>query len=445
MLMVVRFILQQPPILVVRFILIIPLLILHQKNGGDIYASIYDSLIKDNVFTDSTASNQGGSIFLSGTNNTISENEFTSGSAVTGGSIYINSNQNKVLNNSFTNNQAVDAGTIAIYGNNNIISDNVFNNNVAESRGGAIYTNRASNTVVDNNEFENNHAQIGGAVFFDYYQSYPNIYQNNNNSITNSKFINNEAETAGAVVLYSSNSVVDNCIFYQNNASRYGSGAIASGGKNNVISNSDFEGNTAFLYAGAIGANDTAIINNTFKDNSAFQAGAILTINSSIIGNTFNGNSATRGSNIAFLNDYNSLLENNNNLPESSLYAYDDEVILNVVKDLNGKYFLYVNSTVSSGNYYYQAYCIEQYASIPSVNNVKYNGTWGILVDDLYFVRNSLDQSYVGDYIKVLIMLYSETMYNLKDYVYVFTDGDYRHSRDPFIRNAIRVAEAQFN
>ena len=303
-------------------------------------------------------------------------------------------------------------------------------------------SNRASNTVVDNNEFENNHAQIGGAVFFDYYQSYPNIYQNNNNSITNSKFINNEAETAGAVVLYSSNSVVDNCIFYQNNASRYGSGAIASGGKNNVISNSDFEGNTAFLYAGAIGANDTAIINNTFKDNSAFQAGAILTINSSIIGNTFNGNSATRGSNIAFLDDYNSLLENNNNLPESSLYAYDDEVILNVVKDLNGKYFLYVNSTVSSGNYYYQAYCIEQYASIPSVNNVKYNGTWGILVDDLYFVRNSLDQSYVGDYIKVLIMLYSETMYNLKDYVYVFTDGDYRHSRDPFIRNAIRVAEA---
>lgn len=57
---------------------------------GEIFMPVYDSLIKDNVFTDSTASNQRGSIF-SGTNNTISENEFTIGSAVTGGSIYINS------------------------------------------------------------------------------------------------------------------------------------------------------------------------------------------------------------------------------------------------------------------------------------------------------------------------------------------------------------------
>ena len=443
--------------------------------GGAIYAETYGAIINNNSFFDSYASKYGGAIYVnSGVNNTISDNKFDGNTANTGGAVYLNSNLNNVVNNTFTNNNASDAGAIGIMGNSNVISGNIFSNNTAQDRGGVIYTNTASNTLVGNNTFDSNKAQIGGAVFFDYSQSYPNIYQNSNNTIVNSKFINNEAETGGAVVLYSSNSIVENCTFYNNNASRYGSGALASGGKNNLINNNTFENNTAFLYAGAIGTNDTTISNNIFKDNTAYQAGAILTINSTVINNTFEGNDANRGSNIVYLDNYEypavvcnctnctdcqcsedncnctnasmtkvvkSLLINNTNLTEDSVYIYDEQTILNVVRDLKGTYFLYENDTISSGNYFYRAYCIEQDASIPVVGSIKYNGTWGILLDDLYFVRNSLDQSYVGDYIKVLIMMYTDTMYNLKDYIYIFTDSDYRHTRNPIIQNIIRTAE----
>ena len=445
-------------------------------HGGLIYANIYDSTIKNNTFINSTAQNRGGSIFLTGTNNAISDQEFKNSSAAQGGAIYISSNQNNVVNNTFDNNNATfggaiyinsyqinvvnntfngnnassDAGAIFIYGNNNKLVDNVFNNNTANSRGGAIFSRYGSNILIDNSTFDSNNAQIGGAVFFDYYQGYPYIYENHKNNIVNSIFINNEAETAGAVVFYSSNSIIVNSTFIGNNATRYGSGAVSSGGKNNVIRDSLFENNSAFLYAGAIGTNDTAIVNNTFKNNTAFQAGAILTINSTIANNTFSDNYAMRGIDVAYIDNWKyankTLLNGNKGLSEGTVYAYDEDKIINVYKEINGKFYLYDNVKTTSGNYSFQGYCIEQDASIPIVyKNNKNNGTWGILVDDLFFVRNSLDQSYVGDYLKVLIMKYqSYEHYNIKDLIYVFTDGDYRNSRDPIIQDVIKLAENCF-
>jgi len=449
----------------------------YAKYGGTINAVIYDSMIKNNTIINSSAENQGGFIYLSGTNNTISGQEFNNGSALQGGAIYIASNQNNIVNNTFDNNSAKfggaiyiasnqnniinntfndnkassDAGAIFINGNDNKLIDNVFYNNTANLRGGSIYSRYGANNLIDNDTFDSNKAQIGGAVFFDYYQySYPDIYRyNTNNNIINSRFINNEAETAGAAVLYSSNSIIANSTFIGNNATRYGSGAVSSGGKNNVIRDNLFENNTAFLYAGAIGTNDTAIINNTFKNNTAFQAGAILTINSTIANNTFSDNFAMRGINIAYVDNWKyankSLLSGNKGLSEDTLYAYDEDQIINVYKEIDGKFYLYDNVKTTSGTFSFQGYCIEQDASIPIVNNDKSNGTWGILVNDLFFVRNSLDQSYVGDYLKVLIMKYQNyEHYNIKDLIYVFTDGDYRNSRDPIIQDVIKLAENCF-
>ena len=243
-------------------------------------------------------------------------------------------------------------------------------------------------------------------------------------------------------------------------------------------SNNTFENNTAFLYAGAIGTNNSKIINNTFTNNNAYQAGAILTINSTIHNNTFSGNDATRAPSVGYIDNYNytvssyyvyycssedcsgctacesctstiidpitgaeikvincsngdvpecicedsvatlyniSLLYNNEGLNlDEDVYVYDESTILRVALNNNDMYFLYENASIpNASEYHYWAYCIEQNNSKPW----QWNGTTGVLVDDLYFVRNSLDGSYVGDYIKVLVSYFyfnlDEDVYNL--------------------------------
>ncbi|WP_297826011.1 right-handed parallel beta-helix repeat-containing protein [uncultured Methanobrevibacter sp.] len=403
--------------------------------------------VSGNKFINNSA-NRGGAIYIDSQDNNIFDNVFIGNYAGEGGAVYC-LNGNNIYDNEFYNNSANMGGALKINSNNHI-HDNLFVNNSATIAGGVIYSNIGSNNLLDNNTYEMNTAQIGGAVFFDYYPTYPNIYRNTNNTISNSKFINNTADTAGAVVLYSSNSLIANSTFIGNNATRYGSGAVASGGKNNIIKGNVFENNTASLYAGAIGANDTAIVNNTFIKNRALQAGAILTINSTIVNNTFDGNYALRGVNVVYLDNYeygtDTLIINNTGLPEGTIYVYDENNIVNVYKEIGGKFYIYDDPSQTSGTYSYQGYCIEQNASIPIVpDNIKYNGTWGILVEDLFFVRNSLDQSYVGDYLKVLIMKYqTNENYNIKDYIYIFTDGDYRNSRDPIVQDVIKLAENCF-
>ena len=446
--------------------------------GGAVYAR--GNLEITNAYFENCSAKDGSAAYLSpeysGNTYTASINNstFVNNNATGSGTVYSAFPNFTVSNSTFENNTAGnDGGAIYISrypsSSNAIvnISNTTFNNNSAANNGGAIYTYKMYDSVLDNNTFTNNSAVIGGAVFIDYPRNGNDKSQNN--SITNSNFENNSAEMGGAVVIYSSDSTVSNSTFTNNNATRYGGGAVIMGGKDSQIINNTFTNNTAFLYGGAIGTNDSYIGNNSFINNSAYQAGAILTINSTIAYNNFTDNNATRGPDIVYIDTYdyttyevicnctdctdcNCTMDNcnctnatmtvvatnlliNNTLDEDSVYCYNDTQILRVVKNANGMYYLYQGPSNITDRYFYKAYCIEMDASIP----IGYNGTDGILVDDLTFVRNSLDQSYVGDYIKVLIILYEKVQYNLKDYIYVFTDGDYMNSTDPIIQNVINI------
>ena len=414
--------------------------------------------IEDNKIINSSSVLEGGAIYITSSNsysgstvdNTVYNNEFINcSSASNGGAIYIYHQQtarinSSIINNSFINGSANNGGAIAIQGNNFNISDNEFVNNNATLYGGSIFSQKTSHDVFDNNEFVNGSAQMGGAIFIDYPQNYgasaSSRYQNSNITISNSEFNNNSAELGGAVVVYSDDTIVFNSTFANNNATRYGSGALVSGGKNSTILNNTFENNAAFLYGGAIGTNNSAIINNTFINNSAYQAGAILTINSTIVNNTFVGNEAKRGSSIVYLDTYNYKTKDNdtllvnNTLPDGSVYTYNSTQILSVEDDF-AKYLL----VKVDGGYLYEGYCIEQNASIPLRNN----GTDGIVIDDLSFVRNSLDQSYVGDYIKALFISSKLSgWYSIREYVTIFTDTEYWNSTNPFIQSIINATKS---
>lgn len=278
---------------------------------------------------------------------------------------------------------------------------------------------------------------MGGAIFIDYPQNYGvsprNQYQNKNITISNSDFHDNSAELGGAVVVYANDTSVSSSTFTNNRATRYGGGAVISGGKNSEIVGNTFTNNVGFLYAGAIGTNNSKISNNTFNGNRAYQAGAILTINSTIDkSNKFSGNSANRGSNIVYLDK--SVGESP--LSDNTVYMYNSSTILKIDMESHHVYYLYENLNVTSGDYFYWGYCIEENASVPLRNN----GTWGILIDDLTFVRNSLDQSYVGDYIIAAFLLSKiSDNYNIYKDVYTFTDSDYRNSGDSHIQDIINL------
>jgi len=448
--------------------------------GGALYSA--PNLEINNAYFEDCSAVNGSAAYLSpeytGTTytTTINNSTFVNNNATSSGTVYSAFPNFAVSNSTFENNTAgKDGGALYIEGktrystsNNAItsITNTTFNNNSAVN-GGAIYTYKMYDSILDNDTFTNNTAVIGGAVFIDYPRGKQDKSQNN--AITNSNFENNSAEMGGAVVIYSSDSTVSNSTFTNNNATRYGGGAVIMGGKNSQIINNTFANNTAFLYGGAIGTNDSYIGNNSFINNSAYQAGAILTINSTIAYNNFTDNNATRGPDVVYIDTYeyytydvicnctnctdcSCTIDNcnctnasmivvatnlliNNTLDEDSVYCYNDTQILRVVKNANGMYYLYQDPSIITDRYFYKAYCIEMDASIP----IGYNGTDGILVEDLTFVRNSLDQSYVGDYIKVLIILYEKVQYNLKDYIYVFTDGDYMNSEDPIIQNVINI------
>ena len=455
-------------------------------SGHEVYVSYYDTNLDlyDNVFKNNTGVN--GSVYLMG-NASVHNNNFTHNNASLGAAIYINYNNSwnnyynnsiKVYDNNFDSNNASYGGAIYYvdyYYDSGIkdIYNNTFTNNTA-LKGGAIFSNQSKNATFEGNEFINNSADMGGAIYIDYeYYSNSFRYNNSNNAIKDNKFIDNTAQSGGAVVFYTTNSTVEGNEFISNNATRYGGGALVTSGNNTPIINNTFINNTAMLYAGAIGTNDSDIIGNTFKDNSAYQAGAILTINSTIKNNTFDGNNATRGPAVVYIDSNNytvpvcncenctdcnmtnctcencnitdetiPLLDDNEGLDfDKDVYVYHDDHVLNVVQDLNGMYYLYEGANVTKADeYYYWAYCIEKNNSHPWLNN----GTHGILVEDLYFVRNSLDGSYVGDYLKILISYcyhnLDEDIINVKDYIYIFTDTDYRNSSDRIVKKIIQIA-----
>ena len=116
--------------------------------------------------------------------------------------------------------------------------------------GGAVYC--SSNLIMDNATFVNNNAKKGGAVYF------------SNGTVTGSNFTGNSADEGGAVYC-SSNLIMDNATFENNNAKKGGAVYFSNG----TVTGSNFTGNHASS-AGAISTSgDLTVENTVFKDNSA--------------------------------------------------------------------------------------------------------------------------------------------------------------------------------
>ena len=286
-------------------------------NGGAIYWSGANGSISECTFMDNRDIDdwsEGGAIYWSGTNGNVDKCNFSNCYAnECGGAISWHSNNGSISNSNFIEN-TVNGGGGAIYfeGNNFLISNCSFIKNTA-NLGGSICNWFSVNSSVLNSSFVNNHAhdnieyELYGNPQNDYYidpgKASSIYWGSDGGSISNCTFINNTHSSNGVVYWIGENGSISNCIFINNSAHSddVGSngGAIYWSGYNGTIFECCFINNTANS-GGAIilSSRYLSISNCTYIKNTANSGGAIYYFfapNGPISNCTFIKNTANKG------------------------------------------------------------------------------------------------------------------------------------------------------
>ena len=150
-----------------------------------------------------------------------------------------------IVNSTFEDNNArQNGGAIYVSGTNIKMNGSRFINNTAQSQGGAVYIASTRSTtrgvsMIEGSEFISNHARIGGGA----------IYAPASIQVSNSAFINNTARLRGGGAIYTggrhSNIVVTKSIFERNSAAYCGVFDIDELDHDVKIKDSTFSLNTA--------------------------------------------------------------------------------------------------------------------------------------------------------------------------------------------------------
>lgn len=280
--------------------------------------------IEDGVtLRNNTGKNIGGVIGDNSKDTTINikGGTFTGNSCARYGGVIASYGTINISGGVFNNNSSKEGGVIASYGKLNITGV-VFENNKAKTNGGAIRLGQKAIASITGASFNKNEAKFGGAIYnsneliinngviFSENKSNDNggaIINYGKLTVNDGTFKGNEAKNGGAISSTSDYGklTIAGGTFENNKSTGTWGGAIVA--KNEVsVKNATFDGNVSGN-GGAIfayDANDAAIVNCTFKNNSAtnentVKHGGALFVNDSknvsIKSNTFIKNTAKDG------------------------------------------------------------------------------------------------------------------------------------------------------
>lgn len=255
------------------------------------------AIIKDNRSDD-----QGGAIGANDETTTININggsfinNFSSkygGAIATWGVLNINGG-------TFEKNKSPYGGAIAAFKKATpTISNATFKGNTANKQGGAIIS--WSELSIENTTFENNEATWGGALYLQggaeitdsSFTENSSTYNggsifsiNDKLNLNSSKFIKKSSNNAGAVYIKSptDESVINDCIFSENNAIAQG-GALWSNDVKTTINNGTFEDNISGSYGGALcfnGDKEFIVNKSTIKNSKSKLGGGIFEMGGSL-------------------------------------------------------------------------------------------------------------------------------------------------------------------
>lgn len=274
------------------------------RNGGATYLENAELTFADSSFTNNSATEFGGAIYVDQSSSVVVDNITFTGNRVesestgNGGAIFSLNGNVQVNESIFTENTSKrNGGAIAIASDNVrddsvqqlSISNSEFVSNTAEKKGGAVFwydyetNDRKGDLAIEQTTFKDNKANMGGA-----------IYAENAFTVTGSQFIKNQAtDDGGAIYAYTTaDFAISNSVFQENTSSDNG-GAIAAWADNGQdqnysVTNSQFTENEATDKGGAIswleyesihdGASHVlSVEGSTFNSNTAQWGGAINT------------------------------------------------------------------------------------------------------------------------------------------------------------------------
>ena len=381
------------------------------ESGGAVYMYGGSSTIKNSVFTNNTAKTTGGhrgggALYIYGNYVTVDNCEFYNNSQTgnTGGALYWGGQYGTLKNNKFINNTnyVTDGGAVTVLGFYNTLYNNYYESNSALGRGGGLYFNNVGGTIY-NETFVNNHAYTGGGAFlgYDYFES--TDMDNSQGTMTNSRFINNTAVYGGGGFDAISRFVVRDTALINNTAQNYGGGASVAHSK---LENLTFEGNKA-TFGGGLFIFQTRVSNSSFTNNNATYGNSVYVITESwLINNT-----------------------------------YDDEDFYLKEKAVNGTVIgsHEIRHMLQTAEGYF-GFCSEAYNSKP------YSGEYD---HSMELLKNALTGEPVSDYLKILIYQFVDHIEDLRrtgfhNYVWEFTDRDFRSSEDPIVRHVIELYDSGF-
>ncbi|WP_144212064.1 MBG domain-containing protein [Flavobacterium anhuiense] len=313
---------------------------LKSLGGATLLSETKDVKFSTNTFSENT-SLTGGALYLLENKNTttLTGNTFTKNSVTTtnfsdsglGGAVAtVKDNNVKISDNIFTDNTATRQGgaihfeTITV---NSIINNNTFKNNKSSRFGGAILASStvASNKLtINNNTFEsNNSSERGGGLFFNGL-IISNLYNN--------EFVGNKSLTGAAVDIESSaktqffnNTLRNNIVNIDNNGQVSGVLTVFDG--ENKLYNNVFTGNegvTALFYPNS----NVDFVNNTMWNENLshgiYNVGKQIKLYNNIIEQLEGSNTSADVQNNAFrYDDQNKYVNKNNNIREANLYFVD--------------------------------------------------------------------------------------------------------------------------
>ncbi|KZX11155.1 beta strand repeat-containing protein [Methanobrevibacter curvatus] len=250
------------------------------------YFSRGNASVIGSIFTNNSANDSGGAIYVYYGDLSVSDSDFTNNFAYYGGAI--DSGNISVIGSIFTNNFASGSGG-AISSTNSLVNDSIFTNNSAKGGDGGAIRSSSGNLSVSDSIFTNNHAKYwGGAI-----DNYGNL------TIIGSNFTNSSAyERGGAIYSRGDISIINDSVFTSNlvrtNNYESGKGGAIFNGANLSVIGSIFNNNSASSDGGAIYCWDILnVFCSTFINNNASFGGAIYkeTGDINITGSTIINNS----------------------------------------------------------------------------------------------------------------------------------------------------------
>ena len=210
------------------------------NNGGSLYLS-------GSVFSENTASGDGGAIYMANAAEITAVNgcRFEKNTSIYGGAIYVVSGSLSATDSYFAQNTAENGGAILAQDATDIVSS-TFEENGAKYRGGVIYITGSPQVSVQESTMKGNYtsvAQKDGSAN----QGGGAICQNNGTvTVSNTAFeSNNSAGYGGAIVAFNGTMLVNGCSF-TTNTSPVGGDAIAqvAGSSEMVLCGSKFSNQT---------------------------------------------------------------------------------------------------------------------------------------------------------------------------------------------------------